>query len=92
MLIEQGKRLISVMEYAHMLMPMSFPNDDSWINRYGMVSKLVIDLLIPVVTSVGQYRFMPGPEFSPRLYRGQNQLFEKCAPSIFRVKCDVEAL
>jgi hypothetical protein len=36
------------MDYAHMLMPMIFPNDDSWINRYGMVSELGIDLLIPV--------------------------------------------
>ena len=63
MLIEQGKRLLSVMEYAHSLMPMNFPDDESWINRYGIVSELGVDLLIPVATSAGRYRFMPGPEF-----------------------------
>lgn len=92
MFTERGVRLLSVMHYADLLMPMNFTDDESWINRYGMVSEPGIDLLIPVVTSVGRYRFMPGPEFSPRLYRGQNQLFEMCAPSIFRVKGDVEAL
>ncbi|NMM14298.1 MAG: FRG domain-containing protein [Rhodoferax sp.] len=92
MLMEQGKRLLSVMEYAHLLMPMNFPDDESWINRYGIVSELGVDLLIPVATSAGRYRFMPGPEFSPRLYRGQNQIFSTCTPSIFRAKSDVEAL
>lgn len=92
MLLEQGKRLISVMEYAHSLLPINFTDDESWINRYGIVSELEGDLLMPVVTSAGQYRFMPGPEFSPRLYRGQNQFFEKCTPSIFRVNGDVKAL
>ena len=92
MFTEQGKRLISVMEYAHSLMPMNFPDDESWINRYGIVSELGVDLLMPVATSADRYRFMPGPEFSPRLYRGQNQFFSTCAPSIFRVANDVDAL
>lgn len=77
MLIEQGKRLISVMEYAHSLMPMNFPDDESWINRYGIVSELGVDLLMPVATSADRYRFMPGPEFPPRLYRGQNQFSQR---------------
>ena len=59
MLIEQGKRLISVMKYAHFLMPMSFPADYSRINRYGAVSELGVELSMPVATSVGRYRFMP---------------------------------
>jgi hypothetical protein len=84
MLIEQGKRLLSVMDYAHLLMPMNFPDDESWINRHGMVSELGIDLLMPIAISAGRYRFMPGPEFSPRLYRGQNHFFPMCTPSIFR--------
>lgn len=91
MLIEQGKRLISVMEYAQLLMPMNFPDDETWINRYGAVSELGVDLLMPVATSADRYRFMPGPEFSPRLYRGQNQFFSTCAPSIFRAASDVDA-
>lgn len=92
MFIGRGARLLSVMEYADLLMPMSFPDDESWINRYGIVSELGLDLLMPVATSAGRYRFMPGPEFSPRLYRGQNQFFSTCAPSIFRVASDVDAL
>lgn len=92
MLTERGARLLSVMEYADLLMPMSFPDDESWINRYGIVSELGLDLLMPVATSADRYRFMPGPEFSPRLYRGQNQFFSTCAPSIFRVASDVDAL
>lgn len=92
MFIERGARLLSVMEYADLLMPMSFPDDESWINRYGIVSELGLDLLMPVATSAGRYRFMPGPEFSPRLYRGQNQFFSMCTPSIFRVASDVDAL
>ena len=55
MLIEQGKSLISVIEYAHLLMLMSFPADDSWINRYGAVSELGVELLIPVATLAGRY-------------------------------------
>ena len=92
MFIERGARLLSVMGYAHLLMPINFPDDESWINRYGIVSELGVDLLMPVATSAGRYRFMPGPEFSPRLYRGQNQFFSTCTPSIFRVTSDVEAL
>ncbi|MDG4474733.1 FRG domain-containing protein [Thiovibrio frasassiensis] len=92
MLIEQGKRLLSVMGYAYSLMPMNFPDDESWINRYGIVSELGIDLLTPVATSAGRYRFMPGPEFSPRLYRGQNKFYPRCRPSIFRGMSDVDAL
>jgi hypothetical protein len=92
MLRENGKRLPSTMEYARSLMPIDFPEDESWINLYGMVSELGIDLLIPVETAAGRYRFMPGPEFSPRLYRGQNQFFTKCIPSIYRVRSDIDAL
>lgn len=92
MLVEQGKRLLSVMDYAHSLMPIGFPDDESWINRYGAVSELGVDLLMPVATSDGLYRFMPGPEFSPRIYRGQNRFFSTCTPSIFRMTSNVEAV
>ena len=92
MLIEQGKRLPSLMEYANLLMPMNFPDDESKINCYGAVSELGVDILMPVAISSGRYRFMPGSEFSPRLYRGQNHFFSICTPSIFRVTSDVESL
>lgn len=93
MFIKQGKRLVSVMEYAHSLMPMDSPDDESWINLYGIVSELGADLLMPVAISANHYRFMPGPEFSPRIYRGQNEFHPRCSPSIFRDDIsDVDAL
>jgi len=88
----RDKRLISLTEYAHLLMPMNFLNDESWINQNGIVSEPDVDLLIPVTTSAGRYRFMPGPEFSPRLYRGQNIFHTRCMPSIFRGMSDVDAI
>jgi hypothetical protein len=91
MLRENGKRLPSLLEFASLLMPMNCEVDESWINRYGAVSEFGIDPLIPVETAAGRYRFMPGPEFSPRLYRGQNQFFTKCIPSIYRVRGDIDA-
>lgn len=66
MFIERGARLLSVMEYAHLLMPMNFPDDESWSNRYGIVSELGVDLLMPVATSAGRYRFF-SMKFSIRI-------------------------
>ena len=74
-------------------MPMNFPDDESWINHHGIVSERGIDLLMPIAISAGRYRFMPGPEFSPRLYRGQNKFHPRCRPSIFRPEMsNVDAL
>jgi len=59
MLLENGKRLPSTMEYAHSLMPIDFPEDESWINLYGMVSELGIDMLIPVETALRSLNTTP---------------------------------
>lgn len=48
-------------------------------------------LLMLDATSAGQYLFMPGPKFSPRLYRGQSKFFATCTQSIFRAKSDVDS-
>jgi len=34
----------------------------------------------------GKFRLMPGPEFNPRLYRGQNRYYPDCKPSAYRNK------
>jgi hypothetical protein len=92
-LLEQEKRLGTIIEYAHSLLPIGAEADESWINHYGMVSELGIDLLIPLEISPGHFRFMPGPEFSPRLYRGQNEFWKSCVPSLYRPKIEsIDAL
>lgn len=84
MLREAGKRLPSCLEYAQTLLPIEQQRDDIYVNQYGMHSDPNQDILIPVQTAPGRFRFMPGPEFSPRLYRGQNRLFAPCRPSLYR--------
>ena len=84
MLLEYGARLGTIIEYAHSLLPIGAETDESWINHYGIVSEVGIDLLMPFETSPGHFRFMPGPEFSPRLYRGQNKFWKSCVPSLYR--------
>lgn len=90
--VDNGKRLASVADYAHLLMPIDVTNDEWRINQFGAVSEPEVDLLIPIATSATTYRFMPGPEFSPRLYRGQNSFFSECRPSIYRVSSGIEAI
>lgn len=57
---------------------------EEWINNYGMVTDHSRDL-IAVVIGNNTVRLMPGPEFAPFLYRGQNNKdCEKCLPSVYR--------
>lgn len=84
MLREKGKRLITREAYAQMLLPMEQERDDILVNQYGAHSGSETGILFPVETSSGRFRFMPGPEFSPRLYRGQTQFCERCRPSLYR--------
>jgi hypothetical protein len=39
MFIQQGEHLLSVMEYADSLLLINFPDDESRINRNGMVAE-----------------------------------------------------
>lgn len=84
MLRETGKRLASYFEYAQTLLPIEQKRDDLHVNQYGMHSDLSREIIIPIQTAPGRFRFLPGPEFSPRLYRGQNRLFAPCRPSLYR--------
>ena len=40
--------------------------------------------LCVVQTDASHFSLLPGPEFSPRLYRGQNRYFSKCLPAFLR--------
>lgn len=55
------------------------------MNQYGLITDPNRDLLFPVQTSDQHFRFMPGPEFSPRLYRGENEFHQICVPSMSRI-------
>lgn len=82
---ERGLRLPSVAEFAAMLTSIESPLDKHPINHYGAFTSFDDDYLFPVRTSESHFRFMPGPEFSPRLYRGQTEYFPRCTPSLYRL-------
>jgi len=91
-LVMQGKRLPNIEEYGELLLSMDSDDDYGWVNDYGCVTSPSLDLLMAVQTSPEHFRFMPGPEFSPRLYRGETEYHAQCVPSISRGICDNEAL
>ena len=90
MLHEDGKRLPTLKEYSSLLLPFSVSEDNETINNYGAVTTGKEDEFYLIKTSDYTYRMMPGPEFSPRLYRGQTQHHSPCKPSLFRGKCNYE--
>ncbi len=91
-LVMQGKRLPNIEEYGGLLLSMDSDDDYGWINDSGCVTDPSLDLLMAVQTSPEHFRFMPGTEFSPRLYRGETEYHAQCVPSISRGLCDNEAL
>jgi len=84
MLAEQGKRLPTLYEYAALATSPSLAEDNYVTNNSGCITDLNPDLLFVARASSRHFQFLPGPEFSPRLYRGQNQFFEPCLPSLYR--------
>lgn len=84
MLRENGKRLVTREAYAHLLLSMEHERDDLLVNQYGAHTDPEHGVIVPVETAPGRFRFMPGPEFGPRLYRGQSQFFAPCRPSLYR--------
>jgi len=86
MLREKGKRLPNSLEYAGMLLPVTSGRDDLYVNQYGVHTDPTHESILTIETKPGHFRFAPGPEFSPRLYRGQNHLWKPCKASLFRCK------
>lgn len=81
---QRGLRLPTIDEFASLLASMEAREDEIWINRFGAVTETAADLLVAIRTSDRHFRFMPGPEFSPRLYRGETAFHDPCVPSVFR--------
>jgi hypothetical protein len=67
---QRGLRLPTVEEFASSLTPMKAPEDEIRFNHNGLVTEVGVDLLVAIRTSDRHFRFMPGPEFSPRLLIG----------------------
>lgn len=84
-LADHGFRLPSVAEFAAMLTSIESPLDKHPVNNYGAITSFDDDYLFPVRTSESHFRFMPGPEFSPRLYRAQTEYCSSCTPSLYRL-------
>lgn len=85
-LAERGMRLPNLSEYAVSLLPSTNPHDDLHINQFGSVGDVDVNAVSAVETRPGHYRLFPGPEFGPRLYRGQNKRYATCQPSLYRKK------
>ncbi len=78
----KGKRLPTIYEYAHLLNNQNCP-DDLFINNIFAISNDP-DCFVAVQTNENHFKLIPGPEFSPRLYRGQNEFHNLCYSSKFR--------
>jgi hypothetical protein len=81
---ENGKRLPTLSEYLEMVLPLNGSRDDEQVNQFGLETSGSKDEYYLVQTSPDKYRMMPGPEFSPRLYRGQTKRYSTCKPQLFR--------
>lgn len=75
------KYLIKLHDYVKLL-DENYTGDE-WINSYNIITDHNKDLLaVDIGNKIA--RLMPGPEFAPFLYRGQNKYWEPCVPSLFR--------
>jgi hypothetical protein len=80
---QRGLRLPTVEDFSSSLASMEAHEDEIWINQFGAVSETNADLLVAIRTSDRHFRFMLGPEFSPRLYRGETAFHDPCVLSVF---------
>lgn len=80
------KDIQTLEEYSHMLC------DDSLINHFGCYSTSRKDALFPLKVSDNECLFLPAPEFSALLYRGQNEYFKICKPTLSRKMTATEKL
>jgi hypothetical protein len=82
-------------EYASMLMQTKAPIDHVWISNTGAVTGAPDDwfaVRFTAETGDEYWGLMPGPEFSPRLYRGQNRRYERTVASLFRLANETDWL
>jgi hypothetical protein len=67
-----------------MVLPYEIEDDHVWINEIGCVASKDDDALCVVQIDGKHFSLLPGPEFSPRLYRGQTVFYDRCIPALFR--------
>lgn len=79
-----GKRIPTIREYANLINPPEVKDDRCLINPYGCITSSSDDDVFVTQVDNKHFSLLPGPEFSPRLYRGQNKFYENCVPSLFR--------
>lgn len=82
--VPPGKHVPTIGDYAALLLPFEIEDDHCRTNQLGCVASEDPDSLCVVQTDDNHFSLLPGPEFSPRLYRGQPAFYEECLPSLFR--------
>jgi hypothetical protein len=79
-----GKSVIALEAYAQESMLTNACSENRVVNELGMVSDPSPEVFTAVQVSANSYCFMPGPELSTTLYRGQHTKYKQCKPNIFR--------
>jgi hypothetical protein len=87
----QGKRLLTLGEFSELLLPNECQVDHVKISHLNLVNDEP-DAWLPIDIGNGSWAAMPGPEFCPRLYRGQSKWHRTCKASIFRESSAIEYL
>ena len=82
--IPEGKKFSDLQAYVSLTLPNEVQEDFCKINHIGCVTSDNEDLLMVIKTDEKHFSLLPGPEFSPRLYRGQTIFYDRCVPALFR--------
>lgn len=81
--LPEGCRLPTLEAHLSMATPF-MDQDDASFNKFGMVTEGGDSTFTPVQISNTHYALTPGPEFCPRLYRGQHTDYGSCRAGLYR--------
>ncbi len=90
--VPTGMKIPAIESYGSNLLSYGISDDGCWINHIGCVASGNKDALLVVQTDDNHFSLLPGPEFSPRLYRGQTDFHRECVPSLFRKLTQIKYL
>jgi hypothetical protein len=82
--VPPGAKIPTLWNYGSLVLPYNIEGDHVWINEIGCVTSKDEDALFVVQIDGKHFSLLPGPEFSPRLYRGQTVFYDRCIPALFR--------
>ena len=88
----KGMNITTIEIYGSLLLEYRIQDDYCRINQEGCVASEDRNALLVVQTDDNHFSLLPGPEFSPRLYRGQTGYHEKSVPPLFRESTKIESL